>query len=52
MTFMLNLGIDGKEAVKIEKKGVPQNPWHTPLCKDKCDFISGTPCMESKASAA
>lgn len=21
---MLNLGIDGKEAVKIEKKGVPQ----------------------------
>ena len=24
MTFMLNLGIDGKEAVKIEKKGVPQ----------------------------
>ena len=24
MTFKLNLGIDGKEAVKIEKKGVPQ----------------------------
>ena len=24
MTFMLNLEIDGKEAVKIEKKGVPQ----------------------------
>ena len=23
MTFMLNLGIDGKEAVKIEKKGAP-----------------------------
>ena len=24
MSFMLNLGIDGKEAVKIEKKGAPQ----------------------------
>lgn len=23
MTFMLNLEIDGKEAVKIEKKGAP-----------------------------
>ena len=33
MTFMFNLGIDGKEAVKIEKKGVPQNPWHTPYVK-------------------
>ena len=49
---MLNLGIDGKEAVKIEKKRCATNAWHTPLCKYKCDFISGTPCMESRASAA
>ena len=49
---MLNLGIDGKEAVKIEKKGVPQMRGNTPLCKYKCGFISGTPCMESRASAA
>ena len=46
---MLNLGIDGKEVVKIEKKGVPQNPWHTLYVKDKCDFISGTPCKVSRA---
>lgn len=31
MTFMLNLGIDGKEVVKIEKRGVP--------------LIRGTPLM-------
>ncbi len=48
---MLNLEIDGKEVVKIEKR-CATNAWHTFLCKDKCDFISGTPCMESKASAA
>lgn len=51
MSFMLNLGIDGKETVKIEKR-CATNPWHTLYVKDKCDFISGTPCMESRASAA
>ena len=48
MTFMLNLVIDGKEAVKIEKRVCHKCVAH-PLCKDKCDFISGTPYMESKA---
>ena len=48
MTFMLNLGIDGKEVVKIEKR-CATNAWHTLYVKDKCDFISGTPCKESKA---
>lgn len=51
MTFMLNLEIDGKEAVKIEKRVCHKCVAH-PLCKDKCDFISGTPCKVSKASAA
>lgn len=46
---MLNLGIDGKEAVKIEKKRCATNAWHTLYVKDKCDFTSGTPCKESKA---
>ena len=49
---MLNLEIDGKEVVKIEKKGCATNAWHTLYVKDKCDFISGTPCMVSRASAA
>ena len=45
---MLNLGIDGKEAVKIEKKVCHKSVAH-PLCKDKCDFTSGTPCKVSRA---
>ena len=48
---MLNLDIDGKEVVKIEKRVCHGLVAH-PLCKDKCDFTSGTPCMESRASAA
>lgn len=48
MTFMLNLEIDGKEAVKIEKRVCHKCVAH-PLCKDKCDFISGTPCKVSRA---
>ena len=48
---MLNLGIDGKEAVKIEKR-CATNAWHTLYVKDKCDFTSGIPCKESRASAA
>ena len=31
---MLNLGIDGKEVVKIEK-GCATNAWHTLYVKDK-----------------
>ena len=34
MTFMLNLGIDGKKAVKIEKR-CATNAWHTLYVKDK-----------------
>ena len=45
---MLNLESDGKEAVKIEKRVCHGLVAH-PLCKDKCDFISGTPCKVSRA---
>lgn len=49
MTFMLNLEIDGKEAVKIEKKGVPQMRGTPFMLKISEIFISGTPCKESRA---
>lgn len=46
---MLNLDIDGKEVVKIEKKGVPQMRGTPFMLKISEIFIFGTPCMESKA---
>ena len=38
-----------EDSVPVNKKGCATNAWHTLYVKDKCDFISGTPCKESKA---
>ena len=46
---MLNLDIDGKEVVKIEKKGVLQMRGTPFMLKISEIFTSGTPCKESRA---